>query len=97
MVHSVLGDGLIHPMSKDTESPARPVHSHKLLYLIKVKVDRGDMGEVSEVGGGCWEVVSKWGSLTAESELQNQRCPGGDVEMPQEDGMYRRRGNGKHG
>ena len=59
-------------MTKEGEPPAWSIHLHKSLYYTKVEVDRGDVRQVSEVGVGFWEVVSKRGSLTTEAELQNQ-------------------------
>ena len=94
--HSVWGDGFIFPESKDTQPPAWSIHSYKLLYHTEVEVNRGDMREVPEVGGGFWEVVSKRRFLTAEGELQYQRCPDRDMEVIQEDGMCRLCGDRKH-
>ena len=41
-------------------------------YVAKVKIDRGDMGEVPEIGGDVWEVVKERGFPTSGAELENQ-------------------------
>ena len=68
MVHIVRGDNPRPPVTTDAESPARAFHSYEFSHLTETKVDRGDMGEVSEVSDGFWEVVSKRRFVTAELE-----------------------------
>lgn len=95
MVHSLRVGGLVFPGSTGVESPPWSIHPHEFLYISKVEVDRGDMRQVSEVGGGFWEAVLKRGALIAEAEPQNQQCPSGDMKVIQDDGMWRLCNNGK--
>ena len=54
------------------EPPAWSVQLHVLLHRFEAEVDRGDMREISEVGGDFWKVVWKQGFLATEGEPQSQ-------------------------
>ena len=41
-------------------------------YAAEREIDRGDMSEVLEIGGGFREVVNERGFSATEAELQNQ-------------------------